>query len=254
MSDVEDGEVPPGARDTGYAPGRWAFDNEVTRVFDDMLKRSIPQYAVMREAVATLATRFVTAGTEVIDLGCSRGEALAPLVARFGAANRFVGLEISESMLRAARERFARYIDAGVVDIRKADLRLGFGTTPATASASVILSVLTLQFVPIEYRQSVLRSVYGSLLPGGAFVFVEKIIGEGAEIDEVFVETYHGTKLANGYTREEIDRKRLALEGVLVPVTAGWNVEMLRHAGFERIDCFWRWMNFAGWLALKVRS
>ena len=30
--------------DTGYAPETWAFDEEVTRVFDDMLGRSIPNY------------------------------------------------------------------------------------------------------------------------------------------------------------------------------------------------------------------
>jgi tRNA (cmo5U34)-methyltransferase len=36
-----------------------------------------------------------------------------------------------------------------------------------------------------------------------------------------------------------------------VPVTAGWNEEMLRGAGFQEIDCFWRWLNFAGWVAVK---
>ena len=31
-------------------------------------------------------------------------------------------------------------------------------------------------------------------------------------------------KRRKGYSQEEIDRKRLSLEGVLVPVTAKWNV------------------------------
>ena len=42
-----------------------------------------------------------------------------------------------------------------------------------------------------------------------------------------------------------------SLEGVLVPVTASWNEELLAKAGFKQIDCFWRWMNFAGWIAIK---
>ena len=37
-------------RDTGYTPEQWAFDAEVSRVFDNMLSRSIPQYNVMRQA------------------------------------------------------------------------------------------------------------------------------------------------------------------------------------------------------------
>jgi tRNA (cmo5U34)-methyltransferase len=58
-------------------------------------------------------------------------------------------------------------------------------------------------------------------------------------------------KAEHGYSREEIDRKRFSLEGVLVPVTARWNEELLAAAGFDQIDCFWRWMNFAGWVAVR---
>ena len=50
---------------------------------------------------------------------------------------------------------------------------------------------------------------------------------------------------------DDIDRKALSLEGVLVPVTAKWNEELLQMAGFRQVDCFWRWMNFAGWIAIK---
>jgi tRNA (cmo5U34)-methyltransferase len=50
---------------------------------------------------------------------------------------------------------------------------------------------------------------------------------------------------------EEIERKKVAMEGVLVPVTAKWNEDLLRGAGFSHLDCFWRWMNFAAWVAAK---
>jgi tRNA (cmo5U34)-methyltransferase len=49
--------------------------------------------------------------------------------------------------------------------------------------------------------------------PGGAFVLVEKILGASAQIDELMVRLYHGLKAHNGYSHEEIDRKRLYLEG-----------------------------------------
>ena len=75
--------------------------------------------------------------------------------------------------------------------------------------------------------------------------------GDGSTIERIQVERYHRFKAENGYTADEIDRKRLALEGVQVPITAPWNVELLRGAGFREIDCFWRWENFGAWLAVK---
>jgi tRNA (cmo5U34)-methyltransferase len=229
--------------------GRWAFDAEVTRVFDDMLARSIPQYEVMRQACFDLGAAAFRPQTTVVDLGCSRGEALAPFIDRFGAQGRYVGVEVSEPMLAAARERYGGLIDCGVVEIRRHDLRAGF---PAVAPApSVTLCVLTLQFVPIEYRQRLLRQCYRATTPGGCLILVEKVLGESADLDAEMVRVYYDLKRLNGYSGDDIERKRLALEGVLVPVTAAWNQELVRRAGFAEVDCFWRWMNFAGWVAAK---
>ncbi len=233
----------------GHTPTgeRWEFDTNVTAVFDDMLRRSIPQYEVMRHAVTNLAMRYVRCNTDVVDLGCALGEALAPLIDRFGADCRYVGVDVSRPMLEAARMRFRSLIDAGSVQILDLDLRTGF----PRVSASVILSVLTIQFTPIEHRLRILEDVHASLLTGGAFLFVEKVIGMTAPLDRDFVELYYEFKRSAGYTREEIERKRLSLEGVLVPVTARWNEELLKTVGFRQVDCFWRWMNFAGWIAVK---
>jgi tRNA (cmo5U34)-methyltransferase len=117
--------------------------------------------------------------------------------------------------------------------------------------AQVILSVLTIQFTPIEYRLQILRDVYEHLADDGVFIFVEKVLGETACLDRLFRNNYYAMKEANGYTEEEIERKKLSLEGVLVPVTASMNEQLLKASGFKEVDCFWRWSNFAGWVALK---
>lgn len=234
-------------RDTGYAPERWAFDDEVTRVFDNMLARSIPQLDVMRGLVTDKAAAFARPNSTILDLGCSRGESLAPLVARFGTANTYVGVEVSEPMLDACRARFATEAAPGTVSLASLDLRSGF----PDVRASVVLSVLTLMFVPINYRQRIIRDAYNALTPGGALILVEKLLGYGATIERLMVDRYHRFKAENGYTADEIERKRLALEGVQVPMTAHWNEDLLRTAGFREVDCFWRWENFGAWVAVK---
>jgi len=227
--------------------GPWQFDQQVTDVFDDMLQRSIPQYNAMRMVAFEVASRFVQPGTAIIDMGCSRGEALAPFVTTFGDANDYLGLEISEPMIEAARVKFATHPNGEHVTIQHADLRHEF---PQVRS-SVVLSVLTLQFTPIEYRERIIRRVFNSLAPGGAFILVEKILGATSELDDAFVDLFLRIKKQNGYSEAEIDRKRLSLEGVLVPVTARWNEDLLHEEGFRSVDCFWRHLNFAGWVAIR---
>src|SRR3974377_906325 len=93
-------------RDHIKVEGRWQFDEEVAAVFDDMLRRSIPQYDLMRKICFDLGRRYVKPKTDVVDLGCARGEALAPFVREFGCHNRFVGVEVSRPMLAACQERY----------------------------------------------------------------------------------------------------------------------------------------------------
>lgn len=224
---------------------KWEFDAEVAEHFDDMLARSIPSYITMRKMVTDLTARFAVKDTFVVDLGCSRGEALAHVVDRLGAYNKYLGVEVSEPMRNAATERFESWGDR--VRIENLDLRREYPKVPA----SVVMSVLTLMFVPIEYRQRVVSNIYDSLPDGGAFIMVEKVLGSTSLMDDVLVDAYYEMKANNGYSQVEIERKRLSLEGVLVPVTANWNVDLLERAGFRNVDCFWRVLNFAGWLAVK---
>ena len=62
---------------------------------------------------------------------------------------------------------------------------------------------------------------------------------------------YYKEKKQRGYIEEEIERKRYALEGVLVPITFDWNQHLLSKTGFSCVECFWKWMNFTGWVAVK---
>jgi tRNA (cmo5U34)-methyltransferase len=236
------------ASSLGHRPeGRWAFAEEVSRVFDDMLRRSIPQYETMRRLVFEIGRRFVRPGSAIVDLGCSRGEALAPFIEAFGRGARYVGVEVSAPMLEACRRRFAREIESGTLSLVDLDLRCSYPNAPA----SVTLSVLTLQFTPIEHRPRIVQDVYDHTIDGGAFLLVEKVLASSARTDRVLTDLYHELKRTNGYAQEEIERKRLSLEGVLVPVAAGWNEDLLRHAGFREVECVWRWLNFAAWLAIK---
>lgn len=222
--------------------GRWAFDAEVTACFDDMLARSIPGYAEMRRLSSLVAARFARGGL-ILDLGCSRGGALRSLIDDHAPPGRLVGFEQSPDMVAAA-----------VVDVPEAEIReFDFARRPlpiASSSVDVVLAVLALQFTPIERRPQILGEIRRVLAPGGALVLVEKVISEEPEADALLTDLYLDGKRAAGYSEEQILAKRAALEGVLVPVSARMNEAFLVGAGFRPPECFWRSLNFAGWLAL----
>jgi|TARA_R100001530_G_scaffold119800_1_gene87046 tRNA (cmo5U34)-methyltransferase len=224
--------------------GKWEFDKSVTEVFDDMLERSIPQYDLMRKSVFDIACNYVQNGTTILDLGCAKGDAISPLVDKYKDSNNFFCIDTSDSMLNEAKKRFKEHDN---VVIEKIDLRNHF----PDIGNSVVLAILTIQFTPIEYRLQILRSIYNSIVKGGCLILVEKVIGDTADIDKLFRGLYYNMKGKNGYSEEDITRKKLSLEGVLVPLTAKWNEQMLQSSGFNQVDCFWRWMNFVGWVAVK---
>lgn len=212
-----------------------------------MLKRSIPQYEVMRQVVYDLGCRFAMEKKAIVDLGCSRGQAIKPFITKFGSKMSYVGVEQSPAMVKAAREELNVFWRTCQCSILEMDLRKEYPEVPA----GLTLAIFTLQFIPIVARQKVLGQVFKWLQPGGAFIVAEKMLGESDLTNRIMVEEYHKLKLANGYTQIQIDEKARSLENILMPLTGSWNEQMLHAAGFAHVQRVWQWYNFAAWLCVK---
>lgn len=235
--------------DAVYTNDKWEFNAQVADCFEDMLERSIPQYKEMRRSILELSTNFLKDKKQfnLLDLGCSNGLGLKDYMKRYGAKGRYLGIDCSKPMLEQAKNNFKSWIDLDIVNFEYMDLRTDF----PLGVYDVILVELTLMFTPINYRQKIIQNIYDKLSPGGVTFIVEKVLGESAILTDIFVNEYHNMKYDNGYSKEQIERKKLSLEGVQVPVTNSWNIELLKQAGFKHIDVFWRWMNFVGYIAIK---
>lgn len=230
-------------RDNVMPGEKWEFNSEVAACFANMLERSIPDYKSMRALTYKIGERFIQPDTLIVDVGCSTGLAVEPFVERYGKQNDFLLIDNAPAMVEASRQRFQT--EPGVI-VKAGNL---WEYLPLQDKASLVLSVLSIQFMPVPYRQKIISDIYDGLIPGGAFIFVEKIVSEN--MDELMVELYYEMKRENGYTEEQIMEKRRSLENVMSPLKAAWNVDMLRTAGFKNVDMFWRCLNFCGWIAVK---
>lgn len=230
----------------------WEFGEDVAEVFTDMLERSIPDYQTMRKLVDQVAEHFIKPNTRFVDLGCANGLSAEGIILNHYKEVISYLNDVSEPMLEKCRERYKKQIEDGYVHVTRLDLTkhaIGYGSF--CKGCSVILSCLTLQFIPVEYRQGIIESVYSSLDKGGAFILVEKVLGNSSEIGSIFSSIYYDMKRENQYTEEQIASKRKSLEGVLCPLTEEMNVSMLKMAGFRKIDTFWKHLNFCGIIAIK---
>lgn len=235
---------------------KWAFDENVANCFENMLERSIPQYNLMRDSVSGLC-KYVLQNRKkqtvsILDIGCSDGLMIESLKTKLDDMSDtsvyYTGCDVSEPMLTKAKHRFLDDIINHKIKIINCDLRNDF----PDGLYDIVTSCLTIQFTPIEYRQSIIQNIYNSLSGAdGTFIMVEKVLGSTDLINKSMISNYYDMKKNNGYSDEQIERKRLSLEGVLVPVTSDMNISLLKSAGFRQVDTFWRWMNFTGYIAIK---
>jgi tRNA (cmo5U34)-methyltransferase len=225
------------------------FGAETAAVFDDMLSRSVPFYGEIQRMVAELTADYAQAGGAIYDLGCSTAEAflrIAPLLPRDSPAS-CVGVDSSPEMLAIAARKLADASFPFPVELRTANLDCGV----AIADASVVLLVLTLQFIRPLYRDRLLADIYDGLRPGGCLLLVEKVLGETPGFNRQFIKHYYELKKRNGYSDLEIAQKREALENVLVPYRVEENRDLLERHGFHDLDVFFKWYNFCGLMAVK---
>ena len=225
----------------------FAFGSEVATVFDDMLSRSVPFYAEMQRMTGELCRDFAQEGSSVYDLGCSTGTTLLHLDRLLPPDVRFVGVDNSEPMLDKCR---AKLVENGMTrpfDLQYADLN----SNVHIENASIVLMVLTLQFIRPLNRDRLLHEIFAGLRENGCVILVEKVLGEDSLFNRLFIKYYYDFKRRNGYSELEISQKREALENVLIPYKLLENRELLLRAGFRYVDVFFKWYNFCGIVAIK---
>ena len=221
--------------------GEFSFDENVARVFDDMISRSVPLYADVQRSVPVLADLLDHDPIKVVDLGCSTGTSLIHLAQSLPDRNlELIGVDNSAAMLAKCDEKLAKVQLQQKIETHLSDVRqFEFSDT------SIVLMNYTLQFIEAENRPAVLERIRNSIRSGGFLLVSEKVVHHQPRVDNALVELYFEYKRRQGYSELEISRKRDALENVLVPLTVSENIEMLHLAGFERVELLLKWFNFA---------
>jgi SAM-dependent methyltransferase len=192
----------------------WSDEARVT----EYLGREIPHRAT---AEALLLESLPERVERVLDLGTGDGRLLALVLERHPQA-RAVAVDVSEPMIERARRRFA----GRPVDVRRHDLAEAL---PELGAFDVVVSGLAIHHLEDPRKRALLGEVVSVLRPGGAFCNLDLASAPDADGHERF--------------REAIGCLQDDPEDRLAPLAA--QLAWLAEAGFERVDCAFKWRELA---------
>lgn len=228
----------------------FVFNEDVARVFPDMIKRSVPGYPTIVENIGVLAAQFAQPNTVLYDLGASLGAVTQALRRHVrGEGCRVLAVDNSAAMAARCRE-YLHAQDAMFQELLPAEVIEADILELAFEPASVIALNFTLQFVAPGDRPALLGRIRQSLKPGGALILSEKLCFEDEDEQQLLTDLHVAFKRANGYSELEIAQKRSAIEHVMKPDSLETHRARLREAGFSRVVPWFQCLNFASLVAL----
>jgi tRNA (cmo5U34)-methyltransferase len=223
------------------------FDEQVVKVFPDMIARSVPGYELIVPMVGMFARRYAQPDSKIYDLGCSLGAAsLAMSLAVRASGTNIIAVDNSEAMVVRCRKNVSE--KSGLVPI---DVHLQNMLETQIENASVVVLNFTLQFLDLDQRQLLINRISTGMRPGGVLIISEKISFEDSLEQEAQTVWHHDFKRAQGYSELEIAQKRSALEEVLRPETEASHFNRLQLAGLSRYHRWFQCFSFASYIAFK---
>jgi tRNA (cmo5U34)-methyltransferase len=161
----------------------------------------------------------------VLDLGTGDGRLLGLLRADRGGEHEGVGLDLSEQMLVAARERFA---GDERIELVRHDLA---EPLPRLGRFDAVVSSFAIHHLEHERKRSLYGEVLDLLEPGGVFANLEHVASPTERLHVAFF-------AAIGEPLEDEDPSDRTLD---VERQVAW----LRELGFDDADCSWKWREMA---------
>jgi tRNA (cmo5U34)-methyltransferase len=167
----------------------------------------------------------------ILDLGTGDGRLLA-LLQLDRPQMHGVGVDFSELMLGAARERFA---GDELIELVEHDLA---EPLPALGTFDAVVSSFAIHHLEHERKRALYGEVFELLEPGGVFANFEHVASATDRLHLAFF-----AAIEEPIENEDPSDRLLDIETQL-----GW----LRELGFDDVDCYWKWLEMA--LLIGVKS
>lgn len=196
--------------------------------FDGHINSSIPNYTELRDMVVSLSHHLVPDGGVVTDIGCSTGAVIEKIKSKVPNIICY-GVDTAKNLFPVESD----------VSFLEEDLRIW------TPKADLVISMFTLQFLPLEDRVSLLGRIK-HLNPNALIIVTEKVYMEEGKTQEMFTFSYYDYK-SKSFTAQELLDKQKAIRTIMKPMTEKENIRMFEDCGYK-VTRFWQSFQFVGWI------
>ena len=185
------------------------------------------------EGEAVLLDHVSKDASRLLDLGTGDGRLLRLLKIDRPNMNEAIALDVSPTMLKAARDHFT---NDNTVKVAEHDFN--FPLPDSLYYFDAVVSSFAIHHLDHKRKRELYEEIYNILNPTGVFCNLEHVASPSVDLHVRFLN-------AIGYSRKTEDKsnKLLPMETQL-----GW----LREIGFVNVDCYWKWLEMALLIGYKA--
>jgi tRNA (cmo5U34)-methyltransferase len=172
----------------------------------------------------------------LLDLGAGTGLLTASIISVFPNATATL-MDLSEKMLEKAQERFSsnKRINFLVWD---------YAHSPLPEEYHVIASAMSIHHLLDDEKKSLYQRVFDALKYNGIFINADLVKGETDKTEQIYHDMWMNWIQEAGLSKHElsgiIDRMQYDK-----PSSLSDQLQWLREIGFQDVDCYYKYFNFA---------
>ena len=214
-------------------------DRALVARYTDGPPRSVPGLAAMHRVAEQLLGESVPDDGRVLVVGAGGGMELAHFAAH-NSGWTFDGVDPSPAMLDIARQTMGPLV-------QQTTLHLGYAADAPAGPFDAATCLLTLHFVEREERLRILQEIHRRLRPGAPLLTFHYSAADG---DERLAWLRRAARFAGGRDLDQAEVEQRAAGLAKLPIlTPEQDEDLLREAGFDRIETYFAALAFRGWLA-----
>ncbi|MDA1036181.1 MAG: class I SAM-dependent methyltransferase [Chloroflexi bacterium] len=211
----------------------------------DRTDQIIAERAIAFDLMTKLVPAEADASISVLDVGSGHGIVASFILEAFPNA-RAIGLDISDAMMDAGRQRMAKFGDR----FRYVVGDFADGVLPAEATSQgpfdLVVSARAIHHLPAPLMATMYASIFQNLKPGGAFFNTDTASPDSGFLQDMYRKV---SRIGRPARTEPSSRspEQQAHDSMLhhKDATVLKHYEWLTAAGFTSVDCFWKKLNLA---------